>query len=75
MNSISKNWPASHPSWLNAEFIEKQLRNHYKNVEIKVVHLTVKSTSGDFENFASQIYRAEITFNIPSKNEVNLSRL
>lgn len=75
MSSNPENRPASHPSWLNSEFVEKQLRNHYKNDEIKVVHLTVKSTSGDFENFASQIYRAKITFKIPSKNEVNLSSL
>lgn len=67
--------PASSiPSWLNSEFVEKQLRDHYKNHEIQVVDFAVKLTSGELGNFASKIYKAKIVFKVSSKSEVNFRK-
>lgn len=55
------------PDWLNSEFVEKHLRNHYTNDGIKVIDFVVRCTSGDLGNFASKIYRANVTFSSPPK--------
>lgn len=56
------------PDWLNSSFVEEKLRNHYKNNGIEVIEFEVKCTSGELGNFASNIYRAIVTFREPSKN-------
>lgn len=71
MSSNPDNLPApAVPNWLNSEFVEKQLRDHYKNDEIQVVDFAVKSPSGNLGNFASKIYKAKISFKVSSKSEV-----
>lgn len=51
------------PEWLNATFLEEHLRSHYKNNEIEVTKFEAHPTGGRGENFASSLYRVEVTFN------------
>lgn len=50
------------PNWLNAEFLEKTLKNYYGNDEIKVIGFQVHSATAKGENFASSIYRTIVEF-------------
>lgn len=50
------------PDWLTPGFIEKHLKNHYKNDAIRVTSCHIQSATAKGENFASQIYRVEIRF-------------
>lgn len=67
-NSGSTTTPAV-PDWLNMAFVERRLQNHYKKEQIKVINFVIKSASGDLGNFGSKIYRANVTFSIPSSDQ------
>lgn len=50
------------PEWLDKHFLEGILRRYYKNNEINVINVDVKSTAANGESFMSSIYRAKITY-------------
>lgn len=50
------------PNWLNAEFLEKHLKNYYGNDGIKVISFVMRSATAKGENFASSIYRTVVEF-------------
>lgn len=54
------------PKWLDEQFLEESLRNHYKT-DIKVINFVTKSTAGKV-NFASSLYRVCVTFAFVPKN-------
>lgn len=62
------------PDWLNSSFIGKHLRNHYKNDGIRIISFKAEPDSGDLGNFASKIFRINVTFSCSSENEVNFIR-
>lgn len=51
------------PKWLTSEFIQKHLQIHNKNKQIKVISCDVRSATAKGENFASQIFRVNVSFN------------
>lgn len=57
------------PDWLNSKFVEKHLKIHYKNDEVRVINFIIKCNSEDLGNFASKIFRANVTFSVPSRNK------
>lgn len=61
------------PEWLNETFVEKHLRNHYDNNEIRIIDFVVRSASGDLGNFGSKIYRINVTFKVPPKDQSKLT--
>lgn len=59
---------ASAPKWLNESFLGGHLRNHYKNDAVKVINFEAKAATGKGENFASCLYRVNVSYSIASKN-------
>lgn len=55
------------PKWLDEQFLEENLRNHYKT-DVKVINFVAKSTAGKGENFSSSLYRVCVTFSFTSKS-------
>lgn len=53
--------PSSVPSWLTGAFLEKHLRNHYNNSNIRVIDHVVEPPK-NYGNFAVVIYRVSVTF-------------
>lgn len=68
MSSHSEVQSTEVPDWLNSSFVEEKLRNHYKNDGIEVIEFSIRITSEDLGNFASKIYRASVTFCVPSRS-------
>lgn len=54
------------PKWLNKQFLEENLRKHYGNDGIEIIKFDAKPTAGKGENFASSLYRVQVTFYTPS---------
>lgn len=52
------------PEWLDNDFLEGILRSYYKNNEIKVIDVDVKSLSANGEGFMSSMYRAKVNFRV-----------
>lgn len=50
------------PHYLNGAFFDKVIKSYTKNNEAKVTDFSIKLGSKAGENFASAMYRAEITF-------------
>ncbi|CAO1366944.1 unnamed protein product [Diamesa hyperborea] len=50
------------PHWLNGPFFDKVIKSYTKDNEAKVVDFSIKPGSKPGENFASAMYRVDITF-------------
>lgn len=50
------------PHWLNGPFFDKVIKSYTKDDEAKVVDFSIKPGSKAGENFASAMYRVDITF-------------
>lgn len=50
------------PHWLNGPFFDKVIKSYTNDNEAKVLDYSIKAGSKAGENFASAMYRAEITF-------------
>lgn len=50
------------PKWLDDAFIEKHLRTYFNNEQLKIVEIEVKPATAKGENYASYIYRVNVTF-------------
>lgn len=64
------------PKWLSKSFIEMHLQRYY-NEPIKVISFDVKSATAPGENYASQLYRLNVTFEDHSQtsgNNVDVNR-
>lgn len=56
------------PKWLDAKFVEKYLRNHHNNVNVRVCTLDVKSIA-EGEHFSSLIFKITVRFSGMSTRE------
>lgn len=64
------------PHWLHQCFVEMHLRNYFKNENLKIVNFTVAPATAPGENYASDLYRVNVTFTdctsgSSTKNEVS----
>ncbi|SPP80219.1 uncharacterized protein LOC117583248 [Drosophila guanche] len=50
------------PAWLNAEYIQTQLRAHTKNVQLRVLKLWGKPATGKGENFIGTVTRIHVDY-------------
>lgn len=55
------------PAWLTGKFLEKNLQNHYKNNDVKVINFEVKPIATSGECYTSTIHRVKVTIS----NDVN----
>lgn len=62
---MCENIVESIPEWLNGNFLEKYLQNHYKNDEINVINYNVKASTARGEN----IYRIRLSFGVSLAGE------
>lgn len=58
------------PQWMNSDFFGLHLRNYFNDPKLNVVRLEVRSASADGENFASSMYRVNVTFTRHSETDV-----
>lgn len=64
---------SSIPQWLNVQFVEKNLRNYYKNDGVKIVDFYVKPFSAKENGFTSSIYRVKVNLNVADEEGIKVS--
>lgn len=60
--SVPQTNDISVPNWLDGDFLEKHLRNYFNSDQLKIVDFEVKPATAKGENYASYIYRVNVTF-------------
>lgn len=61
-NNTMFNNNVSAPKWLSKCFVEKHLQNYFKSNNLKIVHFTTEPATAQGENYASDLYRVNVTF-------------
>lgn len=60
------------PNWLNEHFLQKALRNHFKNDEINVINHNVEVVT---TKEGSKVYRVVVSFGVALEGEEVMYRL
>lgn len=59
------------PKWLNEQFLEKNLRHHYKN-DIEVMNFVAKPSAA--KHFVSTLYHVQVTLSFTPENDSALEK-
>lgn len=70
---MSKNAEISVPNWLNRDFVASNLKTHFNDQNLQIVHFDIRSAAANGQNYGSSVYRISVTLSSDTKSDQNLS--